>query len=112
MPYCLSLLSAMMVIGTGILSLSFRSNCPKMARICSMRKATSRPRFSPASVSTEKWVECTSIHLGSSLANATFGEKTFSAESIAGVPANSSREFRNRKGLTVSHGRPKGSRKC
>src|SRR5271157_2651926 len=69
MPYCLSLLSAMTVIGTGIFNLALRSSCPKTARICSIRSATSRPRLSPASVSTEKCAECTSIHLGSSLAN-------------------------------------------
>src|SRR5208282_1253363 len=70
MPYCLSLLRAMTVIGTGIFNLFFSSICPKTARICSIRKATSRPRLSPASVSTEKCAVCTSIHLGSSLANA------------------------------------------
>jgi len=70
MPYCLSLLSATTVIGTGIFNLSFKSSCPKTDRICSIRNATSRPRLSPASVTTEKCAVCTSSHLGSSLANA------------------------------------------
>src|SRR5208282_5481551 len=69
-PYCLSLFSAITVMGTDILSLSLRMSCPKTPRICSNRKATSRPRFSPASVITEKCGERTSIHLVSSLANA------------------------------------------
>src|SRR5208282_2672626 len=73
-PYCLSLFSAITVMGTDILSLSLRMSCPKTPRICSNRKATSRPRFSPASVITEKCGERTSIHLVSSLANAN-GEK-------------------------------------
>jgi len=73
-PYCLSLLSATTVIGTGIFNLSFSISCPKTDRICSIRKATSRPRFSLPSVSTEKCVECTSIHLGSSLANPGCGK--------------------------------------
>src|SRR5208283_472448 len=51
-------------------NLSRSSSCPKTARICSIRKATSRPRLSPASVTTEKCAVCTSIHLGSSLAKA------------------------------------------
>src|SRR5258707_893054 len=38
----------------------------KTARTCSKRMATSRPRFSPASVTTEKWGERTSIHCGPS----------------------------------------------
>src|SRR5258708_31830658 len=38
---------------------------PKTARICSQRMATSRPRFSPASVTTEKLGERTSTHCGS-----------------------------------------------
>src|ERR1700737_3201059 len=89
MPYCLSLLSAMTVIGTVIFNFSFRSSCPKTARICSIRNATSRPRLSPASVITEKCAVCTSIHFGSSLAlgNAKFGATSI-ASRIATAVAN------------------------
>jgi hypothetical protein len=38
---------------------------PKTARICSKRMASSRPLFSPASVTTEKCGERISIHCGS-----------------------------------------------
>src|ERR1700687_1786639 len=82
MPYCLSLLSAITVMGTGIVNLSFRSSCPKTDRICSIRSATSRPGLSPASVITEKCAVCTSIHFGSSLALA-LGNAKIGATSIA-----------------------------
>src|ERR1700722_20734862 len=66
-PYCLSLLSAITVMGIGIFSLSFRRSSPNTDRICSIRKATSRPRLSPASVITEKCPVWISIHFDSSL---------------------------------------------
>src|SRR6202453_2257848 len=63
----------MTVIGTGIFDVSFNISSPKTARISPFRKATSRPRLSPASVITEKCAVWTSIHLGSSLSFANAG---------------------------------------
>ena len=40
--------------GTGKLTLAWVISVPNTARICSKRMAASRPRFSPASVITEK----------------------------------------------------------
>ena len=49
-----------MVSGTDWLRRSFPSRVAKTARICSKRRATSRPFLSPASVMTVKWAEWTS----------------------------------------------------
>src|SRR5580692_7721512 len=46
-----------MVSGIDWLRWSLPSKRAKTARICSKRRATSRPFFSPASVITVKWVE-------------------------------------------------------
>src|ERR1700756_5298943 len=51
-----------MVSGIDWLRCSFPSRVAKTARICSKRTATSRPFFSPASVTTVKWVEWISSH--------------------------------------------------
>src|SRR5262249_53121424 len=62
---CLSSLvlrNATICNGTGILTLTLVITAAKTARICSKRTATSRPRFSPASVATEKCGERTSTH--------------------------------------------------
>ncbi|HWZ81797.1 MAG TPA: hypothetical protein VNW47_04195 [Terriglobales bacterium] len=44
---------------------AFVTNAPNTERICSKCSATSRPRFSPASVITEKFGERISTHCGS-----------------------------------------------
>src|ERR1700722_13307728 len=54
-----------MVGGSGWLSRSLLSKIANTERICSKRKATSRPRFSPASVMTVKCAEWTSSQGGS-----------------------------------------------
>src|SRR6202453_2074870 len=74
----------MTVIGTGIFDVSFNISSPKTARISPFRKATSRPRLSPASVITEKCAVWTSIHLGSSLSFANAG----SAGNKLSAPSN------------------------
>src|SRR2546427_8378064 len=51
--------------GTGMCSRVFIKSWAKTARLCSKRNMTSRPFLSPASVSTEKWLELTRIHWGS-----------------------------------------------
>src|SRR5438132_14321819 len=51
--------------GTGKLTVCLENSVPKTKYICSKRKATSRARRSPASETTEKCGECTSIHSGS-----------------------------------------------
>src|SRR5262249_5323603 len=52
--------------GTGMFTFALVISVEKTARICSKRMATSRPRFSPASVTTEKWGERSSTHCGPS----------------------------------------------
>src|ERR1700751_1663596 len=85
-PYCLSLLNAITVTGTDITNFFFSSNCPKTERICSMRSATSRPRFSPASVPTRKCEVCTSIHFVSSLAKDGCAEKAVINRQVRQAP--------------------------
>jgi hypothetical protein len=65
LPQLLLLRKAMICNGTGVLTLAFTINEPKTARICSKRAATSRPRLSFVSVTTEKCGECTSNHWAS-----------------------------------------------
>src|SRR5271169_5928901 len=65
-----------MVSGSGSLSRSFIRRVAKMARICSKRKATSRPFFSPASVITVKCVEWISSHGDGSAAGADMDRRT------------------------------------
>ena len=54
-----------MVRGSGWLSRSLLNKIAKTERICSKRNATSRPRFSPASVITVKCAEWSSSQGGS-----------------------------------------------
>src|ERR1700722_3280504 len=59
-----------MVSGMGWLRRSLPRRLAKTARICSKRRATSRPRFEPASVMTMKCAEWNSIHGDCSAAGA------------------------------------------
>src|SRR5580765_8140713 len=64
-----SLLLRKATISSGaVLTLTLAKIAPKPERICSNLVATSRARFSPPSVATEKWGEVTSTHCWSARA--------------------------------------------
>src|SRR5437016_5220294 len=59
---CFSLFMAITRRAAEALILSCRKSWANTERICSNWRETSRPRFSPPSVSTEKWGDFTSTH--------------------------------------------------
>ena len=71
-----------MVRGTDWFRRSFVRSRAKTERICSKRRATSRPFFSPASVMTVKWVEWTSSHGGSAAVEKRDDSRTIRSEQI------------------------------